>query len=483
MLNRSITSLAGLAIVEKAIKLFFLLFLSRLLAPAEIGVVAAASVVVYFADMFVNVGFAACLIQFEKISETTIRVAQTLTLIAVSIISGIFYVFLPSISTWIGIPELQSIGLFLIGILVLRAFSSIAEALLQREMKAIWLMKISIISYLVGILGVTIPLVYFGYGYEALIYGMTVETIIYAFVSYCLTRHSVLPLITKSESKSLMGKGFGFFLTRTIDYLALNIDYGIVSRYLGSHALGIYSRAYRIMEYPSYIYRVAVDRVLFPAMAKEQQNKEFLEKTLLQGVFFTIVLSAPLSGYIAANGENIIGILLGETWAEAAIVLSILTMFGSYRMAYMILNTYVRSIGKVSISSQHALLFLSLITVLCYYGSKHGLNGVAFAAGSALFIHSCIYAVRVAMLMRISWYRILNLFLLAIPITLYFYLPNYYLLKFLELNYLVGILVTSVISILLAVILSSGWLLVTSKQKESQFRDSMYVVLGYFRRV
>lgn len=151
-------------------------------------------------------------------------------------------------------------------------------------------------------------------------------------------------------------------------------------------------------------------------------------------------------------------------------------------MAYMILNTYVRSIGKVSISSQHALLFLSLITVLCYYGSKHGLNGVAFAAGSALFIHSCIYAVRVAMLMRISWYRILNLFLLAIPITLYFYLPNYYLLKFLELNYLVGILVTSVISLLLAVILGSGWLLVTSKQKESQFRDSMYVVLGYFRR-
>ncbi|WOX04837.1 oligosaccharide flippase family protein [Microbulbifer pacificus] len=481
MLQKKIISIAGLALVEKAIKLFFLLFLSRLLEPWEFGVVAAASVVVYFADMFANLGFAACLIQLEKISKETVRVALTLTMAVVSLISVCFYWTLPQVSVWVGVPELQSMGGALIVILIARGFSSVSGALLQRDMKASLLMRSSIVSYLVGMLLVAGPMIYSGYGFWSLIYGMVVESLVHTVICYCAARHSIIPLLRKSEIEKLLGKGFGFFITRTINYLALNVDYVIVSKYLGAHFLGLYSRAYRVMEYPSYVYMVAADRVLFPAMAKKQTDQNYLQKTMLKGIFWTFALAAPLSGILAANGENIIRLLLGPTWLEAASVLSILCAFGSYRISYMILNTYVRSVGKVSISSQHSLFLLFAVTVCCYFGVEYGLNGVAWGAGVALLVHGCLYSVRVAIMLNLPWYRFLRIFIIGIPATLAFYLPNYYLLDFLEFHFFLELLVSGILSMVIAVILVELNLLCSPESKFRHFHEFVLQFSESFR--
>lgn len=450
-------SAAGISILDKLIKFSFLIILSRLFTPTEFGIIAAASFVVGFAELFSNIGFANCLIQMKRIDDRAIRTALTLSVIMSILISFIFFFVGPLLSQWINVPELESLVPLLIVILFCRGLAGISGALLQRDMQASTMLWINIFAYLIGIVGITFPLYFFGFGYISLIYGMVGESITYVLSLYLMTRHSVSPLIDKSTFHHILNKGVGYFSTRTLTYFALNTEYLLVSRYLGTANLGIYSRAYRLIEYPCFVYRMAVDRVVFPMLSKQQDNPEYLRKTIIYGFFLTVAISAPLFGFIAANGLDIIVFMLGNQWGEAGQILSILAFFGTFRVGFLVFETYLKSQAHVKALTLHSLAFLFLVLVCCGIGVRFGLQSAAIGVGIALILNCLNYNYYVAKLTETSLTTYIKIYMTGFAFFFWFYIPNSIISSLLSGGSpLFTLIVNSAMSMLLALLLLSS---------------------------
>lgn len=393
--KKQLYSVATISVVEKFIKLGFLIVLSRLLTPADLGIVAAAMLVVGFAEMFSNAGFGGCIVQNKVINDRDIRTALTLSFLFGTSLALILWACGPWVAQLVGIQELAVTIPWLALILVFRSLSTISGALLQRQLQIAKLMWLGVGAYVAGGVLVTVPLAIKGYGYMSVVLALVAENFIYMAGLYIATRHRLVPLINRSSSEFLLKKGMGFFLTRTINYFAQNFDYFIVSKMLGPAALGFYSRAYKVMEYPSVIYRSAIDRVLFPLLSREQDNQAYLRKAMTSGLFITTTISAVISAYIVANSEEIVLVLLGSQWSETSTVLGILAAFTTFRLNYMICVTYVRSRGLLRIATLHSLFFMLLMGTFSYLGVSYGINGVGMGAGFAVFIYCLSYNVHV----------------------------------------------------------------------------------------
>lgn len=453
-IKSQLISVASLSILDKFIKFIFLIILSRIFTPTEFGIIAAASFVVGFAELFSNIGFGTCLVQLKSINASLIRTALTMSVIMSIIISVVFFSFGSFIARWVNIPELHEIISYLSFIIILRGLSSISGALLQREMQAEKIIWGSIISYLINIVGITLPLAYIGFGYWALLYGMLAESITFSLGLYFLTRHSLKPLLAPSAVKQLLSKGFGFFLTRTLTYFALNLDYLIVSRYLGALSLGLYTRAYRIIEYPSVIYRMAIERVIFPMFSQQQDNTEYLRKAIIKGFFLTMVITAPLYAFIAANSSNIVLSVLGEQWHTAGQILSILATFGIFRVGFMVFSTYIKSLGLVKVSTAHALAFTFLVLICCSIGVSFGVHGVAIGAGCSVLLHCLFYSLHVAKLSHIPFRIFLNIYASSFFCFIWIYAPNVSInIFFSEQSAFINLIINGVLSCFLVLLL------------------------------
>lgn len=457
---KSFVSIGALAIVEKGLKLVVLMMLSRMLTPEVFGIVAAATVVVYFFEMFANLGFSQCLIQFKNINTALIRTALSLNLMFSLLLSLLFVGCLPAIAKLMAIPQFMEFGYVLPLVLIARSVSGIAMALMQRQQRAVAVMMASIVAYALGILGVTLPLILSGETYWALIAGLVAESVVLMVFTVVLGQLYYLPSLDKLSVAAVFNKGLGYFSARTVNYFAMNVDYVLVSRYLGTASLGFYSRAFRIMEYPSYVYRVAVDRVLFPALSQRQDDSNYLSEGLQKGLEVTVLLTSVISGLVAANATFIVYVLLGSQWQQTAGILTVLALFGSFRIINMLFNTYTKSVGKVSVTTQQALIMLFLITVFASSGVPFGMTGVALGVGLGLLLHTCLYAVRVARLLGICWHALLSKTLMTLPVTAAVFIPGYLAWQLLSLN----VVSTFLISLLSSFIVLALLLLLPSQR-------------------
>lgn len=426
-IKRQLFTVAGISLLDKLIKFVFLAIFSRLLLPEDYGVVAAALLVVGFAELFSNVGLGMCLIQAREVSSRDIRTAVTLSCAVAAVLALSLTLFSSAVSSAVDIPELKEVIPWLSLILVFRGLSTISSALLQRAMKAGLMLWLGVGAYLAGSILVALPLALGGYGYRSIIYGVVCENFIYMIALFVTIRHPVAPLYNKESARKLLTKGVGFFASRTINYFALNADYLIVSRTLGASALGYYSRAYKVMEYPSVIYRNAVDKVVFPLMSQRQDDPAFLNKALADGFFMTLAISSIISGFLAANGVDVVLLLLGDQWRAAGQILAVLAAFGMFRLGFMIFGTYVRAKGYVLVSTLHSLVFFLMVTGFCYLGADYGMVGVGIGAGIAVTLHCMFYTGTVKYLTGMPLSTFARIYFSGIFIFFAIFLPNFFL--------------------------------------------------------
>lgn len=77
--------------VQAVLKIVILMILSRLLTPAEFGLVAAALTVVALAEVFGKIGIAPSIIQTEVLTEGHVRTGVTATLVSGALVGCVVY--------------------------------------------------------------------------------------------------------------------------------------------------------------------------------------------------------------------------------------------------------------------------------------------------------------------------------------------------------------------------------------------------------
>jgi O-antigen/teichoic acid export membrane protein len=366
--------------------------LARLLSPQDFGLVGAALVVVGVSTVFSQMGIGPALVQLCILETQHIRVGFTISLAFSLFLGAGVWLLAPSVAAFFHNEELEAILRVLAGVFPLQGLVVVAQALLQRELRFRALATLQTVSYGLGYGLVSIALAGLGWGAWALVAGHFGQALVNTSGTLFLRPHSMILSLEPGKVRELIRFGGGVTLARLANYVANQGDNLVVGRWLGTQALGIYGRAYQLLLAPVTLLGSAIDRVLFPLMARLQNQPERLALAYRRSVVVTAALTLPLSVTLLILAPELVQVLLGSQWVTVVVPFQIFASGMLFRTSYKLSDCLARATGAVYHQAlRHAgyALFILLGTWVGHFG---GLAGVAAGTLVAITVHFLLMA-------------------------------------------------------------------------------------------
>jgi O-antigen/teichoic acid export membrane protein len=216
------------------------------------------------------------------------------------------------------------------------------------------------------------------------VWGGLVQSLLMSGARLALVRHSIRPLLSRREVADLLPFGLGATASGWANYLALNGDNLVVGRLMGPAALGLYSRAYALMNLPYSGMASVVSAVMFPVFARVQHDRTALRRGYLLLTGLTATVAASAMGTIAIVAPHLVSGFYGPQWTGLVAPLQILCLAGYFRALYHLGGIVAKSVGWVYRELRCQLVYAGLVLCGAAAGAQYGLAWVAAGVGVAI---------------------------------------------------------------------------------------------------
>lgn len=366
-------SMGALALAE----LIALLVLARLLSSNELGLYAAALIVIKLAAIFEGLGVAPAIVQRPVLEERHLRVGFTLSLLLSVVAAALVWTLAPTIAQAMRLAELAPVVRAACIVLLCEGLSTVALATAQRALRFRWLATIDAAAFAVGFVIAGTTLAWLGFGIWALVGALVTQYVLRTAVLVLGQPHPKRLMLERRTIGELLYFGGGFTLARICNYLAAQVDRLVVGRWLGAEALGIYSLSSQLMTTPAVIVGQVLDRVLFPTMALVQDEPARLARAYRSAVAGCALLVLPGSVVVAIVAPEVVFVLLGPAWEGVVVPLQVLAFGMLFRTSYKLSDSVSRATGTVYARAWRQAIFTGGVAVGSIVGQHWGVAGVA----------------------------------------------------------------------------------------------------------
>ena len=360
-----------------------LMVLARLLEPKDFGLVGMVTAFTGVLTLFRDFGLSSAAVQ-----RTTVTEEQVSTLFWINMLVGVLLGLLavamaPFIAAFYHEPRLSKVTLVLAAGFFFNAAGVQHSALLQRQMRFTALSVINIVSLIVGT-SIAIGGAKAGYGYWSLV-AMTVTLPITSTIGFWLTSAWIPGMPRKQAGvRSMIRFGGTVTLNGLVVYVANNFEKILLGRYWGVDALGLYGRAYQLVNIPTDNINSSVGEVAFSALSRLQDDPPRLKSYFLKGYSLVLALTLPITTACVLFADDIVVVLLGPKWKDTA---AIFRFLGPTIMVFAIANPLswlLSSIGWVGRNLKIALVIAPTMMAGFVIAMPYGPRGVAFAYSAVL---------------------------------------------------------------------------------------------------
>jgi O-antigen/teichoic acid export membrane protein len=380
--------------------------LGRLLSPADFGVVGAAMIVVNLALLFSKLGLGPALIQRENLTAAHIETAFFTSIVFGSVLALIVWAFAPAWAGLLGIPAAEPVLRGVAAIFPIKGLNTVAESLMQRDLRFRQLVRIEITSYGFGYALVATVMAANGFGAWSLVAAYLAQALVSTTQSL-LAYRPPRPRFNTRAFKDLVGYGGGITVGRLINYLALNADNFVVGRVLGPAALGSYGRAYQLMSLPVRFIASALD-VLFPVLSRVQVDLPRLQRAFLRSLGAIALLTFPITALVVVGAPEIVVILLGPKWDQVVPPLQVLSLGIFLRSSYRLSDAISYAKGAVYRRAHRQATYAAAVFLGAWIGSRFGITGVAWGVLLALTVHYTLMTHLSLRLLNLGWNKVFN---------------------------------------------------------------------------
>src|SRR5690625_4949688 len=316
-----------------------LMVLARLLTPDDFGIVSAAMIIVGFIRIFSEFGVGPAIVQKQELNRQDVSTGKVISA-AIGLLAGIL-VFASAglFERFMRIEGLTEVVRLLALVIPVSGLTVIGQSLLQRQLAFKKYIVCIFASFFVSKLFVAIPLAFLGYGYYSLIVDIFVQNLALLVLVSWLNREYKGWSFNINSAKHLANYGLGQSLGKFSNYMAGQADNFIIGRYLGAASLGIYGRAYQLLMVPTNLIGAVLDKVMFPAMARIQNDNDKLVEIYLLSTSIIAIITVPITAFVYVASEEIILFLLGSQWINVVPILKILISVLFFRIGYKISDT------------------------------------------------------------------------------------------------------------------------------------------------
>lgn len=368
-----------------ALRLGSLVILARLLDPKDFGLVAMVTGFTGIFSIIKDAGLSMATVQRDTLSHE-----QMSTLFWINAMLGLALAFLiiaiaPLIVAFYSEPRLFWVAMALAADFFFIGITAQHSALLQRQMR---FGAISVIEFFTQFTGsaVAIFLAAYGYGYWALVAQVVTLPVISTIGTWAVARWIPGMPRRKIGIRSMLLFGGTITLNNFIVYIAFNFEKILMGRFWGAEALGMYGKAFQLINLPFDTLNSAIHGVAFSALSRIQDDPNRQNRFFLKGYSLLLTLTFPIIIACAVFAEDIILVVLGTKWEDAVPIFRFLTpTVMVYSMTFPF-GWFLTSTGRQGRSLKMGFAIAPLVIVAVIIGIPHGPVGVAMSYSTAMTI-------------------------------------------------------------------------------------------------
>ena len=379
-----------------------LVLLARLLDPKDFGLVGMVTVFTGVLGLFRDFGLSAAAVQRTTITDEQISALFWINILLGVLLALVALAMAPAIAAFYHEPQLFWVTAVLATGFLFNAAGVQHSALLERQMRFTALAVISIVSLSVGT-ATAVGGASAGYGYWALVAMSVIQPLIATTGVWLTVRW--LPSMRHSWAgiRSMVYFGGTLTLNGLVAYVAYNAEKVMIGRFWGADAIGIYGRAYQLVNLPTDNLNSAVGAVAFSALSRLQDDPIRLKNYFLKGFSLILGLTLPITIACALFADDVVFVLLGPKWKNTAEIVRLLAPTIAIFAIINPLGWLIYSIGLVARSLRIALVFAPIMIGACVIGLPYGPKGVAFAYSAVMtlwvipHIMWCVYGTAISL--------------------------------------------------------------------------------------
>lgn len=359
-------------VVTQLISVVSLIWIARLLSPAEVGIYTAGTVLTAFLTSCTEGGLRLALVQREHDVEDAADTVFWATAAAGVLGSLVALCAAPILGLAFGSDLVAAVAVSTSGLLLLEALTNVPDGLMQRRFN--FLRKLVVDpSRALAYAAVTIALATAGFGVWSMVLGQYAAVVVWVIGSWTLGRWRPgrgRPSIRLW--RELARFAYPLAIANIVVYVRESAQVVILGRVLGERALGNYRYGSRIgMLAGNAVFEIG-SYVLFPAFSRFSGDAGRFRAGFLRALRWIWFAAAPVAAVIVALGEPAVVVVLGEPWRDAGLLLVVLSGAGLGLALQAVANEAIKAAGRSALfhwtSATELVLGIGLVVVLLPFG-------------------------------------------------------------------------------------------------------------------
>jgi teichuronic acid exporter len=318
-LFKNIIILGGYSYFTQILSFLSSIVLSRLLVPSEYGLIALIAVFTGFIGQFSDAGLSYIIIRsdykelfYSSIHYLAVIIGVVLTIVVIALAYPIAIFYKNPLLVW---PTVVMSSSF-----ILRSLITVPYGVLSKQLRFNSLGIIDVVCTVLEIIAM-ITLAYLKFSYWSLILPPVIGNVIRIVMYRRLTgvRFKILKrkylVVGFRQAKSIIGNLTGFNM---LNYWARNSDNLIIGKVYGARDLGIYDRAYKLLNLFLGVITNLFGKVLLPSLKDHGDKGGDVNKEYLNTLGVISVINYPVCVILIFFAKPLVRLLWSDAWIEVA---------------------------------------------------------------------------------------------------------------------------------------------------------------------
>jgi PST family polysaccharide transporter len=364
--------------LQQVLRFIFLLLLTRLLTPDDFGQVGMVLVFSGLAQMFCDMGLGAALVQRKDLRREHIDAVFWANLAAGALLTALFVVLAGPIASFYRLPELRLLALAISAGFLAAALRVVPYSLALRAMD---FRKLALVETAAVLLsgGVAVWMALNGFGVWSLVAQLLLQSFAGTVLLWASGHWRPAFAFDFSALRELFGFSFNLLGFGLLDHVVTRSSHLLIGRFIGSAALGVYSRADQLMLLPVIQMAAVISRVMFPALSAIQDQVARVRQIYLRAIRTISLVTFPLMLGLMVTAKPFVLVILGEQWAETIPLLMIFCLSGLLMPVGATVGWIYTSQGRTDTMMRWGLVAGAVRLAAILIGLRWGIVGVAAA--------------------------------------------------------------------------------------------------------
>lgn len=366
--------------------------LTRLLDKSDFGLIAIATMVIAFTDIFAELGIAAALIHKQNITNDVYASVYWLNIGMSIAISGLTMLNAPIVASFYEQPELTLIIRLLSLKIILTAFGKMFQTIKTKNLEFEFISKVKILTSIIGIVTST-TLAWLGVGVMSLVWGQLAQIAInqgtYAIAGMRQMRLSLH--FSLSEVKDVLKIG-GFQIgTQVLDFMAARLDVFLIGKFFSMEELGVYNIAKELIVKPYTTINSISSSVFSASFAKIQSDIKLVVSSFLKLIRTVTMLSVPIYAVMFIFANLIVAMLYAPSFADVAIFIRIMSVLGICSMITSQGSSVMIAYGRTDLGLYWTVARIVMTTVVLLLTARMSLQALSLGQSLLSIVSIFVY--------------------------------------------------------------------------------------------